>query len=518
MNKLAVLPAVLIVVAAALVTEPLAAQKNPRGTRSRVPPSGGPRSALPDPGSFERRPVIAAHTGPIPLPSPNRQWVRAETPHFILFAATGENAVHAVAHDLEKLTALLTRTSPYFRLPAERTRIFLFAERHNVQPYFDAVAGARVDASGITLRHPKGSTTLVDTSARGGGGLTPRHELVHDLIRRGERMLPLWIDEGLAEYFSNAGLPVREHVSRLRGRLRMPLRRMFATRPEDPQAWTFDFYAQSWATVATLMRRDRAAFRELLTDVDQGRDTAEAIEARYGMSLPELEFAMRKAGAPATSLLIESAPPVSLEVKPLAYPDLLVELGELLARVKGRETDAERHFLAALDQDGANAAAHLAYAELLLSMPERIVDARVQAQTALDHDAATETRAQAVIGLSYVAANDALTARPYLERAYARAPDRLDVSFPLFSLYVDTGERDLAESIFARLVDSPRGYDARKLLLQTDLDRADTLAREGRLREAAKILRDLAPKMPAKTKADLDVEAVRLESMAAGNN
>lgn len=513
MNKLAVVS----VVTVAFLVEPLAAQRSPKGggrSAPRVPASGIPRG-FPDSGAIERRPVIAAHTGPISLPSTNKAWVRAETPHFILFAATGENAARAVAYDLEKLTALLTRTSPYFRLPAERTRIFLFAERRNVQPYFDAVAGGRVDANGITLRHPKGSTTLVDTGARGGGGLTPRHELVHDLIRRGDRLLPLWIDEGLAEYFSNAGLPVREHVSRLRGRLRIPLQQMFATSPEDPQAWTFDFYAQSWAVVATLMRRDRAAFRELMKDVDEGRDTAAAIEARYGLSLRELEFAMRKAAAPATSLLMESAPPVTVEVKPLAYPELLLELGELLARVKGREADAERHFRAALEANKQNGAAHLAYAELLLAMPRRVVDARVQAQSALDHDGSNETRAHAVIGLSYLAANDAPTARPYLERAYEGAPDRLDVAFPLFSLYVTAGERELADGIFSRLADSPRGYDARRLLLDTDIPRADALAREGRLREAARILRDLAPKMPEKTRVNLEGQAVRLESMAA---
>lgn len=515
MNKLAVLS----VTAAALVAAPLAAQRGggTGGAITRTPSgsTGFTRPGFLDPGVIERRPMIPAHFGPIPFPPADKPWVRAETAHFILFGATGENAVRAVAHDLEKMTALLTRTSTYFRLPAKRTRIFLFAERRNVQPYFDAVGGARVDASGITLRHPLGSTMLIDTSARGGGGLTPRHELVHDLIHRDDQRLPLWIEEGLAEYFSNAGLPIREHTSRLRGRLRMSLAQMYATRVEDQRAWTFDFYAQSWAAVATLMRRDRAAFWDVLKDIDEGRDTASAIEARYRMTPRDFEIAMRKAAAPATSLLMESAPAMTIEVKPIAHPELLYELGELLARLSGREADAERHLRAALEGNSENGAAHLAYAELLLSIPQRVIDARVQAQTALDHDGPNEARAHAVIGLSYLAADDALTARPYLERAYDGAPERLDVAFPLFSLYVNAGERELADGIFARLADSPRGHDARRLLLRIDLARADALAREGRVREAAKILRDLAPKMPEKTRADLDGEAVRLESMAA---
>ena len=511
-----------VIAAAALllVAAPLVAQRGggPGGLSGGAPGrvTGGsigfPRPGFLDPGVIERRPVVPMHLGPIPFPPASHPWIRVDTPHFILLSAIGEHGTRAVAHDLEKLTSLLTGTSEYFQLPAARTRVFLFAERRNVQPYFDALRGGRVDASGINLRHPKGSTMLIDTTARGGGGLTPRHEVVHDLLHRDDQPLPLWIEEGLAEYYSNAGLPIREHVSRLRGRLRMPLAQMFAVRGDDPRAWTFDYYAQSWAAVAALMRRDPKTFFEFLGDVHRGTDTAAAIRERYRLSLRDLEIAMRKAAAPAASLLLVSAPQVALEAKPLTRAELLYELGELLARVKGREGEAERHFRAALEADAESGAIHLAYAEVLLALPNRAVDARVEAQSALDHDRALEPRANGVIGLSYLAADDSINARTYLERA---DETDTDFTFPLFSIYVEAGERELADRVFERLADTPRGNEARRRLLQADLTRANALAREGRLTEAAKILRDLAPKMPDKTRANLETQAARLENIAA---
>jgi len=475
-----------------LFAEPLAAQARGRaivGPPTRVPGRSGtgiPNGAFLDPGVIERRP-LPAKLGPIPFPPIERQWVKAETEHFILISGTGEHATRAVAHDLEKLTALLTNTSTYFRTPPQRTRIFLFAERRIALPYFDAVRGYRIDMSGLTLRHTKGSTMLIDTSARGGAAFTPRHELVHDLLRGHLKPLPLWIEEGLAEYYSNAGLTVREHVSRLRGRLKMPLLQMFSTTSEDAGAWTYDYYAQSWSTVATLMRRSAKSFFELLQDIDEGTDAAAAIHLRYGMTLKDLEIAMRKVSAPAVSLLITTIPPGTLEAKPMTRGELLCELGDLLARVSGREEEAERHFRAALDADPQNGATHLAYAELLVERPHRAAEARMHAQAA----------------------------RPYLERAFERDPRQLDVAFPLFSLYVESGERENADRMFNRLVETTRVNDARRLLLDTEVPRADALAREGKLLEAAKVLRDLAPKMPQKTRANLEGQAVRLESLAA---
>lgn len=386
--------------------------------------------------------------GPIPLLPDRRQWVRIESPHFTILSSAGPRITRGIIHDLERLTGLLLETSPYFRIDEARTRIFLFGDNRDVQPYFDAARGVRVDATGLTVRHPNGSTILIDCTARGGETLTPRHELVHDLLRNNERPLPPWIEEGLAEYYSNAGQVIPEHVSLLRGPLRIPLIELFTLQFTSPRASQWHFYAESWAAIAVLLRRDRIAFNEFLHDLDSGIPTDVALRSRYNMSPENLEYAMRrKAGMPVRSILSSNVT-LSIEPVPVDHSQMLFELGELLLRIPNRTADAELHFRAA---------------------------------------------------------------RPFLDNA---ASARADVAYALFSLCMRDGEREKADALFAKLVETPRALAARQLLLDVDIDRADTLARNGKLLDAAKILRDLAPKMPEEARLNLEAQAAGLEAAA----
>lgn len=419
----------------------------PARVRGRVTPIPNINTGAPTMRS-ERHNGEPLEAGPIALPSERRAWVRIETPHFTILSSAGARTTRAIAHDLERLTALLLATSPSFRVADARTRIFLFGDTRDVQPYFDAARGVRVDAAGVTVRHPDGATILVDCTARGGEALTPRHELVHNLLRNSARPLPPWIEEGLAEYYSNAGQAIPEHVSLLRGPLRIPLSELFALPFESPRTAYWHFYAESWAAVAVLLRRDPLAFREFLHDLDEGTSVASALETRFGMSEEALEQAMRrKAGTPARSILTANVT-FTVAPVPLEHQELLFELGELLQRLPNRAADVERHFRAARD---------------------------------------------------------------YIERA---ASSRPDAAFALFSLCVRDGQRDRADMLFAQLADSPRAYATRKFLLDFDVERADALARDGKLLDAARILRELAPKMPEKARLNLESQAAGLEAQA----
>lgn len=251
------------------------AQSDRRGN-SRVPP-GPPRlgtgpSPFAHPASFhpERQLGGAPFVGPVAFPGASRPWIRIETPHFLLISSASERRTRTIARDLERLTATLTRISAHFRAPVQRTRVFVFTNRRDVQPYFDAVCGfAGVDASGLTVRQADRSTILIDANTRGGDWLTPRHELIH-LLLRGDHPLPLWLEEGLAEYYSNAGQPVREHVSLLATPRKLPMERLFSVAAGTPQAGSWIFYAKSWAVVSTLIRRNESAFFAFIGDIANG--------------------------------------------------------------------------------------------------------------------------------------------------------------------------------------------------------------------------------------------------------
>ncbi len=461
-----------------------------RGPHTRVP-RGVPRVGTTPSGLAqltrthpEREITGKPFEGPIAFPPVSRQWIRIETPRFVLISAAGERRTRAIAEDLERLTEMLTRTSAHFAADPVRTRVFVFTHRGDVQPYFDAVRGfQRVDATGITLREGNRSTMLIDANARGGEMLTPRHELVHDLLRHRDRPLPLWLEEGLAEYYSNLGQPVREHVSRLGGRLRMSLDTMFVVGPSSPLAGSLSFYAQSWAAVSTLVRRDADAFFDLLDDLAAGTAMAEALQKRYRMSFGQLAVAMRKAGVPA-AVMPRDESFVAMEVAPIDRPTLLSELGDMLTAVEGREIEAERHFRAALELQ--------------------------------PNDEDLSLRLNAAIGLRLVAESDLARALPHLELAYAGLRENPDLAFALFSIYIGDGKRSDADALFLMLAASSRATDARRLLMRTDVARADALARQGNVAEAVRIIRELASKMPERARRELEAQAARLEQ--PGNN
>src|SRR5207253_1143304 len=101
--------------------------------------------------------------------------------------------------------------------------------RHESQPYFDLLFGQEnARNTGVYVRYEGGGTMIVDGSRKAPfrgddpGIRTAMHELMHDLLRQDGSAPPLWLEEGLAEYFSNArvdgdrvtaGDPIREHVA-----------------------------------------------------------------------------------------------------------------------------------------------------------------------------------------------------------------------------------------------------------------------------------------------------------------
>lgn len=496
------------VLALVLAAVPIAAQR-PSGRL----PRGGTGVTMPsfvlDTRQLQSTRFLSHHLF-IPFPPAQKLWLRVDTAHFIVLSNAGERRTRGIANDFESLAALLQRTSPHFRPSARRTRVFVFDDRRDVQPYFNAAYGVPVDANGITVRHGDGGTTmLIDASSRGGTSLTPRHELVHDLLRHNDRPLPLWIEEGLAEYYSNGGLPIIEHVSLLRGPYRIPLLQMFAVRPTDARARAYEFYAQSWAAVATLMRTSPQAFFAFLSEVEQGGDVVAALKTHFGMTPTRLEGAMRRAGAPVTTLR-ESEPDAKIELRPLDRSELLYELAELLARVPRGEEEADRHFRASLDARPQKTAVYIRYAEFLMQL-QRSGEARLTAEEALVRGA-DELRAHAVIALS-LAAEKRAEALPYLLCARRSMPDRADITLALYSHYMESGERQAADPLFNELLLSPKVNEARRILLDADITRADGLARAGNLAEAARILRELAPKMHGRTRVQLEAQAVGLEKL-----
>ena len=92
------------------------------------------------------------------------------------------------------------------------------------------------------------------------------HEYVHLVLRLNFDSLPVWLNEGLAEFWGNTiiegervheGEPVSQHLQTLRQRTPLPLAALFAVKPDSAQYSEQNratiFYAQSCALVHYLV-------------------------------------------------------------------------------------------------------------------------------------------------------------------------------------------------------------------------------------------------------------------------
>src|SRR6185503_13570040 len=131
------------------------------------------------------------------------------------------------------------------------------------------------------------------------------HEYVHLHLRDNVPGIPLWLNEGLAEFYGSLqfsggeavlGTPLF-YLRLLRNEELLPLKDLFSIDSRSPhyneQDKTGVFYGESWALVHYLMLGGgpgrQAQFKRFLNQIGRGEDAAKAMEDSFGMSLETIE-------------------------------------------------------------------------------------------------------------------------------------------------------------------------------------------------------------------------------------
>jgi tetratricopeptide (TPR) repeat protein len=523
----------------------------------------------PVPIGVQRDGKVRKARSPIQFPDETATWIRIRSEHYDVMSSATEEETRDIVGDLETLATVLMSTSARFRREGTQpTSVLVFADRKESNPYFELLLGRdKPAATGMYVRYAGGGTMFVDASRRRQRmEKTALHELVHDLLRQGEQVPPLWVEEGLAEYFSNAdlrngrvtaGQPVREHMGFLKRSMPIALEDLFAIPAESEASFTAGFYAESWAAVDWLMRLDHEKFFPFLADLERSMAVADALQKHYGKTLKEMDAAIRNPGSRSSyevELLGERREVPRPEGLPRAA--LLYELGRFLSHVAGAEEEAQRHYREALRVDPRHAKSlaavgnfenaiaaglddpdvHLSYAETLLTTAlgpfagifepgaddvAKFRKARTLAQRALALKA-DEGSARAAIGTTYLVETDVSPGIEHLRRAHALLPRRADVALNLYAMLLRTGQRQAADALYAEAFANARDkqlvFAAKNVLLMAETSRANALAKEGRLEEAALIVRALAAATEDATgRRELEQQAAQLEGVANVN-
>ncbi|MEO1370402.1 MAG: tetratricopeptide repeat protein, partial [Acidobacteriota bacterium] len=205
---------------------------------------------------------------------------------------------------------------------------------------------------------------------RGEASITVFHEYVHVVLRNNLPGLPLWLEEGLAEFFSTfrleraggrLGQPVPWHLDELRRGELVPLR-AFLTADVSSELYNRfehqgEFYARSWELAHYLLigRPERLAQAlDFLSKTFQGLPLDAAFLDAFGVGIEALDAelsAYRAEGYRSVRLRVPRLDYSSVTSKPVAYAEMLFHLGELLtSQGEERTGDAAFHFQQALER------------------------------------------------------------------------------------------------------------------------------------------------------------------------
>lgn len=201
------------------------------------------------------------------LPAKSR-WLTTATPHFELISSASAGNSREILEDLEQLHAVLETglKLPPGREP--RTRVIAFGsarEFRNYKPMFNGKV--KEDVLGYYTDGKDSAYIAVQLGfAADGARRTIFHEYLHQIAATRDLKLPLWLNEGLAEFYSTfeiingrvvLGTPIEEHVKFLRQVSKFSvadLVRINQSSSEYNEGFRQGlFYAQSWALVHYLL-------------------------------------------------------------------------------------------------------------------------------------------------------------------------------------------------------------------------------------------------------------------------
>ncbi len=290
-------------------------------------------------------------------------WIEVRTGHFQTQGNASEAALLAIADRLETFRAILPRVSSNMSLEMSApTSVFVFKNRSSLSRYAQS-AGTR----GFSFSDRDGSiialSALPSAATRRGNPYVRFpykdlfHEYTHIFLANNFNEAPLWVKEGLAEYYSTfssgrrraeIGRPIPLYLALLRRATWIPLPALAGMRsiPEDSRTRDI-FYAQSWAMVHYMVSAGGERKEQLdryLEWTDRGAPSREAFEAVFGATPDRLERDVREhvarrrfryARVDATNLGARVEP----EIRALPREEVLYRLGDLLSRTRPDATD-----------------------------------------------------------------------------------------------------------------------------------------------------------------------------------
>jgi tetratricopeptide (TPR) repeat protein len=223
---------------------------------------------------------------------PNQGWVEVRTPHFTVATNAGEKDGRRIASQFEQIRAMFQAAfNSQLRVDPAQPIIILAAKNEATMKLLvpeDWSVKGHVHHSGMYQEGEDKHYVIMRLDAEGNNPFhTLYHEYTHALLHLNFSDLPLWLDEGLAEFFGNSTLGTKEsrtgtinegHLYILNQNKLLPVETLLQVDHKSPYYNEANrasvFYAESWALVHYLMLDPDARQRQLLGKFLQAWNTS----------------------------------------------------------------------------------------------------------------------------------------------------------------------------------------------------------------------------------------------------
>jgi tetratricopeptide (TPR) repeat protein len=233
----------------------------------------------------------------------NETWIEVRTPHFVVASNAGGKQARRVADQFEQIRAMFHTTFPKLRVDPGQRILILAAKNENsfkaLLPEYWEVKG-RVHPSGIYVAGPEKHYVALRLDAEEENPFhSVYHEYTHALVNLNFRGLPLWLNEGLAEFYGNTVLGEKEvllghfdtsHLLLLQQSKLIPIPTLLEVDHTSPyyneENRASVFYAESWALTHYLMLDPEARKQQLMSHFldtfQKGSNQVEAARQTFG--------------------------------------------------------------------------------------------------------------------------------------------------------------------------------------------------------------------------------------------
>jgi tetratricopeptide (TPR) repeat protein len=322
------------------------------------------------------------------------KWMRMHTAHFELVGDVGQSALARVGARFEQFRETFGSLFPNLRHAAAPVVIVVFRSKRAYEPFMPLFNGKRVDVGGYFLSRPGQIYITMTLDGSDEDWRVIFHEYTHLLVGASLAEVPVWFNEGLAEYYStfraesngrkgSIGMVIENHIFQLRERF-IPLRELMAVRHDSPLYNEGDrrsiFYAESWAMLHYFMVGKPQRMPQLVKYLERysaGASSDVAFREAFGEDEAALERELRLYVAKSIfqSITYTLKDPIEIDrnvkAAPMSEADGAAVLGDLLLQTQ-RLDEATTHLEQARSLDPAlpRAAASLGRVRHLQSRDE----------------------------------------------------------------------------------------------------------------------------------------------------